>query len=293
MIEENDAAVVKLAIWDGFEINEVYGERTDGKTPLLEAIRLPRPDIAGILLGAGADTELKTSQDITPLMYSILFASSPDGERRANAVKIFDMLLDHGADVNYNGTFGGVRGMTPLGQAASGIEYEAALYMTKKLLDAGAEVNPPLPEDHGLPPIFWAFSPIVLDWERKHENRIDMIKLLLAAGADPNTRLPDGMTLLHAAAMVDDGENIKLLLDAGADKRARDKDGKTPFDTAMENSNFEVMLILTCSKASPHNFMKKAQDKLHISTRWSIIMEVGDRPYGRSAYYGGVVHHGR
>jgi ankyrin repeat protein len=57
-----------------------------------------------------------------------------------------------------------------------------------------------------------------------------LAKLLLDAGAHVNTRYEDGSTVLHAAALTGDEELIRLLLAHGADPAVRNGEGKRPQD---------------------------------------------------------------
>ena len=62
--------------------------------------------------------------------------------------------------------------------------------------------------------------------------RADLVKLVLAAGADPNARQMAGYTALHAAAAHHNVEMTQALLDAGADPSLRSDDGQSAADTA-------------------------------------------------------------
>jgi ankyrin repeat protein len=57
--------------------------------------------------------------------------------------------------------------------------------------------------------------------------RADLVKIVLRAGADPNSRQMAGYTALHAAAAHDNVEMTRALLDAGADISLRSDDGQT------------------------------------------------------------------
>jgi hypothetical protein len=247
MIAENDIAGVRQSLKDGFEVNGIYKSGHDDQTVLLEAIRRARPEMVKILLDFGADIELAGSGYMTPLMYSIMFATFPltsDSmlERKRDALEITDILIAKKANVNYMNIFG----WTPLTLAAGGMDYAAALALSEKLLGAGAEINPQMPPDKpdSLPPLFSAMAAAYAEWENTRENRLELIRLLLDAGAGVNVRVSrEENTPLHGAAMFD-YELTKVLLDAGADKRAKNKEGKTPFNTAMSCHNFKIAALL-------------------------------------------------
>jgi len=64
-------------------------------------------------------------------------------------------------------------------------------------------------------------------------SRVEMVKLLLERGVNPNTPSTDvGYTPLMQAANSANLELVKLLIDAGADLNAEDHDGRTALDAA-------------------------------------------------------------
>jgi uncharacterized protein len=65
---------------------------------------------------------------------------------------------------------------------------------------------------------------------REPSNRepIDAVNLLLAAGADPNVKAPDGSTPLHQAVTLRQVPIVRALVSAGADLGATNKDNLTP-----------------------------------------------------------------
>jgi hypothetical protein len=65
---------------------------------------------------------------------------------------------------------------------------------------------------------------------REESNRepLDAIKMLLAAGADPNVKTPDGSTPLHMAADARQVAIIRELVAAGANLDAVDSENLTP-----------------------------------------------------------------
>jgi len=60
------------------------------------------------------------------------------------------------------------------------------------------------------------------------------VKKLLHGGVDPNTRGPRGATCLHVAAYLGHVEVVRLLLEAGADVNVRDNDDRTPLRYAVD-----------------------------------------------------------
>ena len=61
---------------------------------------------------------------------------------------------------------------------------------------------------------------------------IDVVKLLLNKGADPNMENLNGLTPLHRAAYHGTRDMVKLLLDNGAEPDRADRDGRTPLHWA-------------------------------------------------------------
>jgi ankyrin repeat protein len=251
MVKENDVAGIRLAILEGFEINGVYSDPNDGNvmTPLLKAIQKIRPEIVKLLLQNGADTELTGSTGNSALLMTLAWTVVPTTpERGSDVQEIFDMLMESGADVNFMDQFG----ITPLTQTVSAYDYQSSIKMTKRLLAAGVDVNPKFEtnqafeEKIGMPPLMWAINAVYVNWAEKHENRIELVTMLLEAGAEINYALSDGGTVLHQAAEIGDYELMRVLLDAGADKCVKNKSGKTPYDIAHENhkSSIEKLLVI-------------------------------------------------
>lgn len=71
---------------------------------------------------------------------------------------------------------------------------------------------------------------------------LDMTKVLLENGANPNIRNEDGQTvLIHCADGEDENEKCELLLAAGANIDLTDDREKTAFDVALESSNYTLV----------------------------------------------------
>lgn len=116
----------------------------------------------------------------------------------------------------------------PPGLAASCLEYaiyHSPLAFIRTLLELGAEPN--YPDDAGFPSLIAALSSGRLD-------RLAIVGLLLARGADIEQRGINDYTPLHYAASTDDAPAIGLLLARGADPEARTRidDHATPLEEA-------------------------------------------------------------
>ncbi len=65
------------------------------------------------------------------------------------------------------------------------------------------------------------------DIQDLHDNFIDFVRTLIAAGANVNFRDQNGFTPLMIAAMEQDVDFVKVLIEAGANPNSRNKKGKT------------------------------------------------------------------
>ena len=72
--------------------------------------------------------------------------------------------------------------------------------------------------------------------------KIEIVRQLVAAGADPNKPAKDGITALHSAAGFKRTEIIKFLLAKGAKPKA-DNDGQTPIDYAKEYGHDSLVAV--------------------------------------------------
>ncbi len=90
-----------------------------------------------------------------------------------------------------------------------------------------------------------------LNWAAFY-NKLEMVKTLLAKGADPNVVEKDGETPLYRAAFNDKLEMVKALLDGGAKPNLATKYGKTPLHWAAYHDNLEMVKALLAKGAKPN-----------------------------------------
>jgi len=81
------------------------------------------------------------------------------------------------------------------------------------------------------------------------ENEVEVMKILLARGADPNVRKSQGDTPLICATKYAGGKaaTVKLLVESGTDLTLQDNKGKTALDYAKAKEEDEAVVLLTGS----------------------------------------------
>lgn len=74
--------------------------------------------------------------------------------------------------------------------------------------------------------------------------KIELVKLLLEAGANVNATQEGGWTALHAAAQSGNREMVELLVAAGADLKLRAANNQAPLDLAMLGGHAAIVDLL-------------------------------------------------
>jgi ankyrin repeat protein len=179
-------------------------ERRAGVSLLMAALYQHRRDLADIVLGARPELDV--------------FEAAALGER-----EIIVELLRAGGAVSQRSP----DGYTALHLAA----YFAHPTMVDRLLRRGADVDAVADNDTRVCPLHSAVA----------GGSRDAVRVLLAAGADPNARQHGGWTALHATAQRGDRETSRLLVEAGADLELTNDEGKTPLDIAREAGHKTVL----------------------------------------------------
>jgi ankyrin repeat protein len=111
--------------------------------------------------------------------------------------------------------------------------YWSPLPFIRTLLDMGADASP---DNHdGFPPLIAALSTSRSQpGSPARPEVLDIVRLLLAFGADPGQRGINDYTALHMAVAEEHLDAVRILLDAGANPAARTRidDCETPLDMA-------------------------------------------------------------
>ena len=122
------------------------------------------------------------------------------------------------------------------------LDLEERITSNNELLDAhfrrlASKDNVKSKDDYNKPPLVWA-----IDIEN-----VDMVKLLLKAGANIKFKDRHNRTLLWWAAFQNNVDMVQLLLDTGADVNSKDNDGQAPLWCAALQNNVDIaMLLLKC-----------------------------------------------
>jgi ankyrin repeat protein len=225
-------------------------------TPLMFAAREGDVESARLLVAAGADVNAPASDGKDALGLAIFNGN----------YELASFLIDSKAQVNRADT----QGFTPLFWAVDRRNMETApnfpwmvtadpLPLIRKLLEAGADPNalvnntPRARMRAGSPRIVFATALM----RAAFSGDLELVKLLLAKGADPAVVSKDNETVLEAAAALgfiqgyskgrsaaERLEVIKLLVDRGADVNAADDYGITPLMAAANMGEVSIIQFL-------------------------------------------------
>jgi len=242
--------IVRMLIEHGADVN-AKGE-TYGETALVWAANENHAEAAKVLLAHGADVNGRSAAierekdrfglegvltilphgSWTPLMYAA----------RQGSLDAARVLVDGGANLNLTDP----DGTTPLILGIINEHYDTAAMLAER----GADPN--ITDAAGMGALYAAVDMNTLGEVFGHPartvtdklNAVDLMKILLAHGADPNAKLKtptlqrahtpgepslnEGSTPLMRAAKNGDSAAIKLLLEHGADPNATQKNHDTP-----------------------------------------------------------------
>jgi len=220
------------------EHGDVNASANDGSSALLWAAYHSDAEMTKALLAAGAAVDAANHYGVTPLLQA-----SRNGD-----VEVIKALLDAGADP----TRWHPEGETPLMAAARTGRVDAV----KLLIDHGSFINAadPFQEETAL---MWASA----------EGHLEVVKALLAAGADPNLKAhvstitershadhpSGGFTALMFAVRNGYDDIAKALIDGGADVKLTNADGASATTVAIVNDRFDLAKELLDRGADPND----------------------------------------
>tara|TARA_B100001027_G_scaffold216528_1_gene193150 strand:- start:386 stop:1735 length:1350 start_codon:yes stop_codon:yes gene_type:complete len=179
-------------------------------TPLTFAARYGNIQIIRMLLKAGADPNFGIINEsrLRPLSEAVIH------KRDNDVVKV---LIEAGADVNYNEQFSSIPTVLHVAVRDNRIE------LIKILLAAGADPNTkPRGQSYEI------LHDLIGKSKKPLKEKIEIAGLLINAGADINEKNRSGMTPLHYAKSK---ALIKFLIENGADPRIANKRGRQIIDS--------------------------------------------------------------
>jgi len=167
---------------------------------------------------ATGDVNVKDRHGATPLMYAAAVGS-------VDAVKA---LLAKGADAKAKNAFDATALMWGVANPEK----------VRLLVDAGADVN--ARSKQGMTPLLIAAC---------NAGSIEIVRLLIAKGADPRATNDGGTTLL-AAATANDPDMVRLFVEKGVEVNAADGKGNTALQFAASNGNLPMVRLLLSKRAA-------------------------------------------
>jgi len=204
-----------------------------GMTALMVASSRGYSNMVGELIKRGANVNLKHYSGTTALMFAAFNGDA----------KIIKALVGAGANPNVQVVSFHAGEITPLISVINSNK-EDRVEVASILISAKAQVNPE--GKFFLSPLMHAVG------------NLEMVKLLVANGADVNQKNVRGATALMAAAIDGIPSVVRYLLEQGADVNASDKDGTTAlmcaegrrayFDAADKE---EIIQVLKRAQAKP------------------------------------------
>lgn len=230
------------------------------KTPLLTAAaRQGAEDIVAALLAAGAEPNVQTPWEWTPLRAAATFG-------RAGVV---GLLLAAGADPNPPSQ----RGSILMDALAATRHWPTphSLETVRILLDAGATVRA---EDD--PAVVLAVASATPP---------AALGVLLDHGADPNATRSDGTPAIVIAAMRRNTAAVDRLLAAGAEVDAADAHGRTALMHAVERGADGIVAALLCAGADKDRQSDDGSSAHSLAVAWgrgNLRLMMGEQSVGRA-----------
>jgi ankyrin repeat protein len=244
-----NAAAVRMLAVRGANVNATEAWR--GQTALMWAAAEDHAQVARLLIELGADVNVRSTHYEFPSLTGGnggIIHDRPEGgltaimfAARQGSIETAERLLAAGADVNVSEP---QYGFTPLQTAIFNGHYDLAARLAEK----GANVNDgslyTAIEMRNLATYSNRPNPPDVD---KQLSSLDIVKVLLARGADPNQpytkkipprqaqgdiNVPPGATPLYRATRATDLAAIRALIEKGANPNVGIKDGSTPLMVA-------------------------------------------------------------
>ncbi len=273
-------ANVKILVDVGADINL---KMKDGFTTLYNAIEGNNADIVKYIIDKGANANERYGPQNAPPVIRASFVGN---------VKVMDILLDAGADLNVKDDLGygplfrcvekdnpamvdylvakGVNINERFGRYELTALYNASslgmLQSVNRLINTGANIN--IKSNTG-------FSSLSVASQNNH---LSIVQALLLNGANVNELNANNWTALHSACSKGHLSVVKLLIDYGADTELKTTSGNKAIDIAILNNHKEVVNFLESLKTKPDAFKWKGFSRSDIAKFDTIFDMSGANP---------------
>ena len=230
--------VVRALMRRGAQVG--LAESFRGQTALMFAAGEGNTGAAEMLLEFGAKLNERSKGGYTPLLFAV----------RNNRYETVKFLLTQGADVNDRIP----DGTSALSLAILNADFDLAAL----LLEAGANPNVPDPRGHPLHVVVWLHQPgappdFAMNGEdpqpvprpRGKLSHLDMARMLLARGADPNVTISWGDRRFGSGGLARNPPNLNI------GRHYLTYQGATPFYLAAHNGDAPMMRVLAAGGADP------------------------------------------
>lgn len=204
------------------------GADTDGNSALHLAVINGCPATIETLIAAKANVNARNTREETPLMIAAMYADIPTMEK----------LIAAGAELKLKDKFGRNAAFHAITYpirfyfVMRSVKHEDQMATVKFLRQVGIDLNEPSS---------WNGDTLLTFDMRSYGYRLDLIKDLVALGADVNGRAANGQTILikvaRGGAPSERNAVVKLLLSLGADTTLKDDSGKTAMDYVLLDRN--------------------------------------------------------
>ena len=240
--KHKDRAAVQALLKQHVDVNAPQG---DGATALAWAAHWDDLEMADALLRAGANVNAANDYGVTPLALACLNGSAP----------MVDRLLQAGANANVAQTSGETALMT--------CSRTGNLTAVNLLLGHEAHANASEPHG-GQTALMWAVA----------EKHPEVVKALIARGADARAHSKDGFTALLFAAQQGDVDSARQLLAAGADVNETARGGMTPLLIAASSGQGPCAVFLVNQGAKPDAVDTRGYTALHYAAQNRGLLEL-------------------
>ena len=188
-----------------------------GKTALIYAVETGILEVVETVIAAGADLSIRDKDGRTVLMLAV----------KTGNLEILDVLYTAGAtklDLRDNGGFTALRIAIEYAVLirVSDVAIRENLEIVKFFINKGADLD--LPDNIGSTILIW-----LAEWHR-HLNVLEVLNLVIAAGAKLDLRNKNGRTALMYAVWNEHLEVVEIVIAAGADPSIRDNEGNTALE---------------------------------------------------------------